>query len=142
MDDDIWGEAGVTYPDWKGTAQLDERRTVPWEGLEQTVGLDREQWQILGFSIGGGEMGYHLQVVAAPRDVWDKVKLGDGSEIEVTELLVHDVDPLAILQQMTHMFELKMRIRSIEGHPIRVRALSDLPAELFVTEQFGPQDEG
>jgi len=24
----------VTYPDWKGTAQLDERRTVLWEGPE------------------------------------------------------------------------------------------------------------
>lgn len=141
MDGEIWDDANVTYPDWQGTAQLDERMTIPWHGLERAIGLDREQWQIVGFSIGGGELGYHLQVVAAPRDVWDNVKPGDNSEIEVTEFLVHDVDPLAILQQMTHMFELKMRIRSVEGRPIRVRAVSDLPSELFVTEQFGPQDE-
>jgi hypothetical protein len=30
MDDgEIWGEASVSFPDWKGTAQLDERMTTP-----------------------------------------------------------------------------------------------------------------
>lgn len=141
MDGEVWGEARVTYPDWKGTAQLDERMTIPWEGLARTVGLDSDQWQIVGFEIGGGENGYDLKVVATPRDVWGKVKADDDAEIEVTEFLVHDVDPLAILQQMTHVFELRMRIRAIEGRQVRVRALSDLPSELFVDENFGPQKD-
>lgn len=140
MDGEIWGEASVTYPDWKGTAQLDERRTVPWEGLARTVGLNHEQWQVVGFSIGGGEHGYDLQVYATPRDVWEKVKPDDGADVEVTEFLVHDVDPLAILQRMTHMFELNMRIRSLDDRRVRVRARSDLPSELFVEETFGPQE--
>ncbi|MGN9808132.1 hypothetical protein ACTMSW_02075 [Micromonospora sp. BQ11] len=140
MDGETWGEASVTYPDWKGTAQLDERMTVPWEGLARTVGLDGDQWQVVGFSIGGGEHGYDLRVVATPVDVWEKVKSDDDAEIEVTEFLVHNVDPLAILQQMTHVFELKMRLRGLDGRQVRVRALSDLPSELFVDEIFGPQE--
>ncbi|MEV0214391.1 hypothetical protein [Micromonospora sp. NPDC050695] len=141
MDGEIWGDADVTYPDWKGTAQLDERLTIPWEGLARTVGLDSDQWQVVGFSIGGGEHEYDLRVVATPRDVWEKVKSDDDAEIEVTEFLVHDVDPLAILQQMTHMFDLRMRLSGLDGRKVRVRALSDLPAELFVDEIFGPQTD-
>ena len=139
VDGEIWGEASVTYPGWKGTAQLDERITIPWEGLAQAVGLDGDQWQVVGFSIGGGEHGYALHVVATPRDAWNKIKPGDGADIEVTEFRVHDVDPLAILQQMTHMFELKMRISGLDDRQVRVLALSDLPSELFVEETFGPQ---
>ena len=141
MDGEIWGEASVTYPDWKGTAQLDERMTIPWEGLARTVGLDGEQWQVVGFSIGGGENGYHMRLYATPSDVWARVAPDDGAEVEVTEFLVHDVDPLAILQRMTHMFELNMRIRALGDRRVRVRALSDLPSELFVEENFGPQED-
>lgn len=141
MDGFIWGDASVTYPDWEGTAQLDERLTVPWEGLARTVGLDNDQWQIVGFNIGGGEEGYDLRIVATPLDVWRKIKADGDAEIEVTEFRVHDVDPLAILQQMTHVFELKMLLRGIDGRRVRVRALSDLPSELFVNENFGPQED-
>ena len=140
MDGEVWGEASVTYPDWQGTAQLDERLTVPWAGLARSVGLDRDKWQVVGFSIGGGEHGYNLRVVATPLDVWEKTKADDDAEIEATEFLVHDVDPLAILQQMTHVFELKMRLRGLDGRQVRIRALSDLPKELFVDEHFGPQE--
>lgn len=38
------------------------------------------------------------------------------------------------------MFELKMLIRGLSGDQVRVRALSDLPKELFVDENFGPQE--
>lgn len=139
-DEDIWDAARVSYPDWNGTAQLDERMTIPWRGLARTVGLDAEQWQVIGFEISGGEHGYQLRVVATPRDVWRKSGPGAGSEIEATEFLVHNVDPLAVLQQMTHVFELRMRHRGIGDAPVRIRALSDLPSELFVEEIFGPQD--
>lgn len=141
VDGYVWGEASVPFPDWKGTAQLDERMTLPWEGLAKAVGLDSDQWQLVGFDIGGGEDGYDLRVVATPVDVWAKVKLDDDAEIEVTEFLVHGVDPLAILRQMTHVFELKMHLRVLDGRQVRVRASSDLPTELFVDEKFGPQED-
>jgi len=138
-DGEIWGEASVSFPDWSGTAQLDERMTVPWQGLARTVGLDDDKWQVIGFDIGGGEHGYHLRVVAAPRDVWEKSS-PDDPEIEATEFLVHDVDPLAILREMTHVFELKMRHRGLGSRPVRIRSSSDLPSELFLEETFGPQE--
>jgi hypothetical protein len=126
---------------WKGTAQVDERRTVPWEGLARRVGLDADEWQVVGFSISGGERRFDLRIAAAPRDVWENYDRDDGGEIEVTEFLVHDVDPLEILSQMTHMFELKMLIRGLSGDQVRVKAVSDLPKELFVDENFGPQED-
>lgn len=141
MDGELWGDASVTFPDWKGTAQLDERRTVPWEGLARTCGLEADSWQVVGFSVGGGEHGFDLRIVASPREVWKNFNPEDGGEIEATQFLVHDVDPLAILSQMTHMFELKMLIRGLSGDQVRVRALSDLPKELFVDENFGPQKD-
>lgn len=127
MDGELWGDASVTHPDWKGTAQVDERRTVPWDGLARTVGLDADEWQIVGFSISGGERHFDLRIAAAPRDVWENYNHDEGGEIEVTDFLVHDVDPLEILSRMTHMFELKMFIRGLTGDQVRVRALSDLP---------------
>lgn len=63
-----------------------------------------------------------MRIVAAPRDVWDNYDRDHGGEIEVTEFLVHDVDPLEILSQMTHMFELKMLIRGLSGDQVRVKA--------------------
>ena len=142
MDDgELWGEASVSFPDWKGTAQLDERITIPWEGLARTLGLDHEHWQVVGFSIGGGENGYDLKLYATPADVWKKVAPDDDAEIEVTEFLVHDVDPLDILQRMTHVFELTMRSRGLGNRRVRIKALSDLPTELFVDENFGPQQD-
>ncbi|XVV10931.1 hypothetical protein ACQP2X_39755 [Actinoplanes sp. CA-131856] len=132
MDDgELWGEASVSFPDRSGTAQLDERKTLPWKGLLGAVGLDGEQWEVLGFDIGGGEHGYELRIIATPRDVWEKAAAGDA-EIEATEFLVHDVDPLAILRQMMHVFELRMR--GSEGQAVRIRSRSDLPAELFVDD--------
>jgi len=141
MDGELWGDASVTFPDWKGTAQLDERKTIPWDGLARTLGLDTNAWQVVGFSVSGGEHGFDLRIVASPSEVWKSFNRDDGGEIEVTEFLVHDVDPLLILSQMTHMFELKMLIRGLSGNQVRVRALSDLPGELFVEENFGSQDD-
>ncbi len=137
MDGEVWGEARVTHPDWHGTAQLDERKTAPWEGLARTVGLNSEQWQAIGFSIGGGEHGYHLRVLATPRDMWETAKLEDGAGVEVTEFLVHDVDPLEILQRMTHMFQLNMRIRDLGT--VHISERSDLHLERSAEEDVGPR---
>jgi hypothetical protein len=53
-----WGQASVTYPDWSGTAQLDQRITAA--GIEVAVGLDPERWTVVDIDIGGGEYAHDL----------------------------------------------------------------------------------
>lgn len=100
---------------------------MPRAGLGRTVGLDTDEWQIVGFSISGGESQLNLRIAAAPRAVWESYNHDEGGEIEVTDFLVHNVDPLEILSQMTHVFEMKMFIRGLNGDHVRVMALSGLP---------------
>jgi hypothetical protein len=49
----IWGDASVTYADWVGTAQLDERMTTPT--IEDALGDQLRDWLVIGLDIGGGE---------------------------------------------------------------------------------------
>lgn len=50
IDGTLWRDAEVTYPDWNGTAQLDQRMTPA--SLEQVVGLDRDEWHIRIVALG------------------------------------------------------------------------------------------
>ena len=137
MEPYIWGDAHVTYPDWNGTAQLDGRMTAP--PLAGVIGLDGEEWMIVGFDIGGGERenGHHnLYVYAVDRtlirdtsDVIKQVAADHGGEIPVTQFLVHNVDPYEILRAITHQFSLHMRSRGTRDWPIRVVALGDVPTQ-------------
>lgn len=132
MTNEIWGDASVTYPDWSGTAQLDYRMTGPL--FEEIIGLDPDEWMIVGFDIGGGEsqFGRHdLNVVAVRRSDLPAGSVdGDYSEeIPVTEFLVHNVDPYEILRTITHQFELRLRRRGWGQHPLRVVALGDVPTQ-------------
>ncbi|GGH44907.1 hypothetical protein [Microbacterium album] len=130
----VWRDAEVTYPDWKGTAQLDQKMTG--RSPERTVGLNPDEWRIIGFDIGGGETGHELHVVAVHRehipeggDVYPRVAEANGGEIPATEFLVHDVDPYEFLRAITHMFELRMRVRGTRDLPIRITRQSDLPPQ-------------
>lgn len=132
MEPFIWGDAEVTYPDWVGTAQLDERKTIDFN---ETIGLDRS-WFIIGLNLGGGEMDHDLRVVAVHRDdvpeggdVLPRIAEANGGEIPATEFLIHDVDPYKILKAVTHMFELKLRLARTDGIPIRIRGLGDVPEQ-------------
>ena len=130
----IWRDATVTYPDWEGTAQLDQRMTA--DGIEKVVGIDPDEWMVIGLDIGGGEDGEHeLRVVAVHRDivpdgggVLPRIADAHDGEIPVTEFLVHDADPYAVLQAITHSFELRLRLAGARELPIRVVGLSDAPA--------------
>ncbi|MGO0578252.1 hypothetical protein [Ornithinimicrobium panacihumi] len=112
----IWGDASVTYPDWVGTAQLDERKTAAQ--VEEVVGLDHKEWLVIGLDLGGGEDGGHeLRVVAVHRDnvpeggdVLPRIAAANNGEIPVTEFLIHDKDPYEVLQAITHSFELRLRL--------------------------------
>lgn len=129
--DFIWRDAEVTYPDWKGTAQLDQRMTAA--GVEELVGLDRDDWMVVGIDIGGGESGQELRVIAVARkdvpsggDVLPRIADANDGEIPVTEFLVHGVDPYAVLRAMTHVFELRLRLNRTVGIPMRVLHRSDV----------------
>ncbi|PPF36351.1 hypothetical protein [Rathayibacter sp. AY1A3] len=131
---ELWGDARVGFPDWSGTAQLDQRRTGERARLEDVIGLDHEEWMILGIELGGGEVehGRHdLHVVAVRRSDLPatKVDFDYNEEIPVTDFLVHNVDPYGILRAITHSFELRFRHRGWGEHPLRVVSLSDVPKQ-------------
>jgi hypothetical protein len=135
-DEMIWTEARVTYPDWSGTAQLDQRMTGPDALLEKVVGLDPMKWQVIGLAFGGGESTHNLKVIAIDRnqvpddsDVLTKTAEADGGQIPATEFLIHDVDPYALLRKITHVFELRLRRRGTGDLPIRIVALADVPEQ-------------
>lgn len=132
MTDYIWGDAEVTYPDWQGTIQVDERRTGTQ--LDELVGLDFDRWGIVGIDIGGGESGHTLHVLAVDKQKtgdahYEDVAAANGGELPVTDFLIHDADPYAVLQALTHVLELRMRVRSTVGLTIRVTALGDVPEQ-------------
>ena len=122
-EDQIWGEAEVTYADWKGTAQLDERMTGT--SLYDLVGLDRNDWMIIGLDLGGGEHRHTLRVLAVPAGTG----IHNQDELRVTAFFIHDVDPYQVLQRMTHVFELRLRLRALVGREIRVVQRSDVPEQ-------------
>jgi hypothetical protein len=127
----MWGDATVTYPDWQGTAQLDQKMTG--ETWPELVDLEREDWTIVGIDIGGGESGQDLRVIAVDRREYpgsmDDVAANNGGVLPVTEFLIHDVDPYEFLRNMTHVFELRLRARSIVNAQIQVVARGDVPEQ-------------
>ncbi|WP_434157567.1 hypothetical protein [Clavibacter michiganensis] len=134
MTDYIWDDANVSFPDWKGTVQLDERMTGPQ--LHELVGLDSDAWLVVGLHLGGGEHAHDLHVLAVDRaivptggDVFPKIARANGGEIPVTDFLIHNADPYAILKAMTHVLDLRLRARNTVGTPIRVVALDDVPKQ-------------
>ena len=130
----LWGDAEVTYPDWVGTAQLDEKMTTPT--IHDLVDLDYEEWLIVGIDIGGGETNHDIKVLAVRQDpnfsgswVAPEIAANNNGEIPVTEFLLHDVDPYAFLKSITHMFEMRLKVQSFEQFPIRVVEQSDIPEQ-------------
>lgn len=128
-DGHLWGEASVTYPDMKGTAQLDVSMTRA--RIEQLVGLDDNEWYVIGLDIAGGETDHYLRVIAIPNDnmpeggdVLPKIAAASGGEIQATEFLIRDVDPYEILKAVSHVFELRLRVARLTDENIRVRIVA------------------
>lgn len=135
-DGHLWGEASVTYPDMKGSAQLDVSMTRA--RIEQLVGLDDNEWFVIGLDIGGGETDHVLRVIAIPRnnmpesvDMLPKVAAASGGEIQATEFVIHDVDPYEVLRAISHMFDLRIRLAKLADEDIRVRIVAhgDIPEQ-------------
>jgi hypothetical protein len=130
----VWREAEVTYPDFRGTAQLDEKKTGT-NGLT-LAGIDHEKWLVVGINIGGGEGAHELRVVAVDKEpipvdvenIFDFLLQKHG-HIPVTELLLHDVDPYEVLKSLTHVFELRLRSRNTVGQTLLVTGRGDIPVQ-------------
>jgi hypothetical protein len=134
MTDYIWGDAEVSFPDWRGTVQLDRRMTGPQ--LHELVGISPDSWLIVGIRIGGGEHAHDLHILAVDRaivpdggDVFLKIASSHGGEIPVTDFLIHSADPYAVLKAMTHVLDLRLRARGAVDIPLRMTALGDVPLQ-------------
>lgn len=134
VDSYTWGDASVTYPDWSGTAQLDQR--ITGEGLHEIINLPKG-WHVIGLDLGGGEHGHDLHVVAVRDELFDQfgdlpsIAQAHGGAVPAAEFLVHDVDPYEVLRRITHMFELRLRVRIIAEQriPIEIHQLGDIPEQ-------------
>lgn len=140
----IWGDAEVTYPDWQGTAQLDQRMTSA--GIEKLIGLNEDEWTVVGIDIGGGESGLHeLEVVAvhhsaedverrSDESLWQAIARANGGELPATHFRVHEYDAFELLKRIMHVFEFRLRSRGAVDVPIRIMSRSDLP-EMFMNPE-------
>ena len=50
-------------------------------------------------------------------------------ELQVTVLVLHDVDPYAVIRAMTHVAEFRMRTRRVLGVTLRVTSAADIPEQ-------------
>lgn len=124
----------MTYSDYVGTAQLDQKATG--ESALKLAGIDEEKWLVIGFDIGGGEHDHDVSVVAVDMEsvpegvgnVIDRLMQKHG-HIPVKEIHLHDVDPYEFLKSITHMFELRMRVQHTAGKDIMVTSVGDIPEQ-------------
>jgi hypothetical protein len=136
MTDYIWGDPSIEFPDWQGKIQLDQRKTEPL--LSDLVHLDFDRWFIVGLQITSGERKPKLHVLAVDKNIFppaaeapvlQRVAAAHGGEVPVTAFEIHDADPYAVLQAMTHWLDFRIRHRSIGSLPIRVIASGDVPEQ-------------
>jgi hypothetical protein len=126
-----WGHATVTYPDWVGTAQLDQKLTGPVDIYDLT-GVDRDEWLIIGLNFGGGETGMHTpHVIAVRKSELAERRVYEMPKIRAADIQIHGVEPFELLQRITHVLDMRLRIRSVHDATITITEHLDVP----------PQDE-
>lgn len=130
MDPYEWGkEADVTYtPVWTGNIALDEKMTGPTD-IYGITGIDPDEWQIIGLDLGGGETQLDTHVIAVHRSEVGDQHLSTQSEINAVDILVHGVDPFALLRELTHMLEIRMRVQAVNDAKITITKLADQPRQ-------------
>lgn len=119
-----WGPAQVTYPDWQGNAQIDEKKTGT-VSMYSLTGIDQDEWSIIGLDWGGGESGWQpLHVIAVPAGT-DL----DAPTIQATDFYVHDVDVNEFLLAIMHVSEFRLRTRRTVDANIVIVAEGDSPEQ-------------
>lgn len=128
MDPYEWTDAKVTYPDWVGTAQLDEKMTGD-ESIYTITGVDRDEWQIVGLDIGAGESGTHAPHVIAVRRAELVGHVTDATQLNAADIQIHGVDAFELLKKITHVLDVRLRLRGVQDTPITITELRDEPAQ-------------
>jgi hypothetical protein len=130
VDEYVWGDASVSFPDWKGTAQLDQKMTGDVDVYNLT-GINPDEWQIIGLDFGGGERGMHnVHVIAVPRSEWGDSPPSDLSDVRAVEIQIHNgIDPFDLLRQMTHVLDMRFRIRAVKNSTITITERLDEPPQ-------------
>lgn len=130
MDEYEWGHASVTFPDWVGTAQLDQKMTGP-VNLYDLTGIDSDEWQIIGLDFGAGERGRHTpHVIAVPREEWGGSPPSDLDEVNAAKISIHNgIDPFDLLQQITHLLDMRFRLRVVKDSTITITQHLDEPPQ-------------
>ena len=124
-----WGPAAVTYPDWQGTFQIDQKITGP-TSLYDLTGVDDEEWQIIGFDWGAGESGPHEpHVIVVPKDMDIEAEVSRLGYVPATDLMLHEVDAYRLLLGMVHITEFRARARHVVNKPIKITRLGDIPEQ-------------
>ena len=114
----------MTYPDWRGTAQIDEKYTGD-ESIYTIAGVDQDEWTIIGLDLGGGERGFHkpeIIVVPSGTDL-------DSGRIEAKLIRLHDVEMFDLLRGMINVFSLKFRTRRVESAEIVITGFGNIPPQ-------------
>jgi hypothetical protein len=130
VDEYVWGDASVTYPDWSGTAQLDQKMTGRTDVYGLT-GIDEDEFQIIGLDFGGGESGMHeIHVIAVRKSELNDRHIADVSEVRAVDIQIHNgLDPFDLLRQIMHVFDFRLRIRSTVDSTITITELLDEPPQ-------------
>jgi hypothetical protein len=125
-----WGDASVGFPDWIGTAQLDQKMTGNVDVYSLT-GIDSEEWLIVGLDFGGGETGMHnLHVIAVRKSELGDRHISDVSDVRAADIQIHNgIDPFELLRQMTHQLDMRFRIRATKNATITITELLDEPPQ-------------
>lgn len=123
-----WGPAEVGFPDWKGTIQLDEKMTGD-DSIYTLTGVDRDVWQIVGLDIGAGESGTFQPHVIAVRRSQLTSKVSEVDQLDVADIQIHGVDAFELLSKITHVMDLRMRVRSVEAARLTVTERLDVPPQ-------------
>lgn len=131
---EILNTARSSYGDWTGTAAADEHLTVGHRSPYEVVGLDPDQWWIVGFDFQGSDLNHKdgLYVYAVQKDTmgitsWDAIQLhgeANGS-VPVTSFLVHGVAPAELINESFNQFQVQLRTRNV-GHALDIVERSDL----------------
>lgn len=124
MDAYEWGAAEVSYPDWKGTAEIDEKITGD-ESIYTVAGVDQDEWTIIGLDFGGGESGFHSpEIIVVPKGT-DL----NSDRIEAKSIRLHEVETFDLLSVMMHVMSMKFRTRRTESATIVITSHGDIPPQ-------------
>jgi hypothetical protein len=99
------------------------------------TGIDRDKWFIVGLDFGGGESGLHdPAAIAIDRALmeggrWTDELVDEHGYLPCVHIQLHDVDTVKLLKVMMHVFDMRLRVRSVLDAEIRIINQLDQPEQ-------------